>query len=77
MPPPPADATTEVLRADLLQGLARYQEAAGEADAAAAAWAGYRTAVERLRGDMRSTDPFVRAAFDLVLAEHGPGQAIR
>jgi hypothetical protein len=77
VPPPPCDASCEVLRADLLQGLARYREASGEAEAAAAAWAGYRAAVERLRGAMRSSDPFVRASFDLVLAAHGPGPPAR
>ncbi len=72
LPPPPGDARTEVLRADLLQGLARYREASGELAAATAAWAEYRVAVEGLRGAMRSTDPFVRASFDRVLATQGP-----
>jgi len=77
LPPPPSDPGTDVLRADLLQGLARYREVSGELAAAAAAWAEYRVAVEGLRGAMRSTDPFVRAAFDLVLAAQGPHQPAR
>jgi 4-amino-4-deoxy-L-arabinose transferase-like glycosyltransferase len=77
LPPPPSDAATEVLRADLLQGLARYREASGALDAAAAAWDEYRVVVEGLRAAMRSTDPFVRASFDLVLATHGPQRPAR
>jgi hypothetical protein len=77
LPPAPSDPTTEVLRADLLQGLARYREATGDPEAAAAAWAAYRSAVLGLREAMRSTDPFVRASYDLVLAAHGPTPPVR
>lgn len=66
----PADAPgagSQLLRADILLGLAQFRAALGEAEASARALAAHLETVERLRDGMRSRDPFVRAEFDLVL----------
>src|SRR5262245_47634380 len=59
--------SAQVLRADLLLGLALFREANGEGDAAAQARADHLALLEHLRDGMRSRDPFVRAEFDLVI----------
>jgi len=67
------DAPSPVLRAELLLGLARVEAAAGDAPAAARAFAAWRSAVAQLRDAMLSADPFVRSEFDLLLDSTAAG----
>jgi len=67
LPEDPGPTGAQVLRADLLLGLALFREALGDEPAAARARAAHLAALARLRDAMRSHDPFVRSEFDLVI----------